>query len=449
MSIKDIQLSKLPSVYLLNKDNLPSCAAIYFISDVTGQILYIGRTVNLVARWREHHRFRQLKRLNRKNQISISWLKCNNDINSLSNLETEFIEFYKPPLNWSKVVAPIRRITPVETALQQSLQQLAKFNTMIFGFDPIAGEEPPTIYLFYPVYGRRGVSGGIRTALKNINKKASSLKWKEYNTEPKSLGKFGYWETNYNGIRIDLTPAQELVNMMSDSTRRTVAGVELMAFSSQQLEILMENSPDLKEEFSSLEALEEDPIPLELASKLQLCQGNNKNVVEVEPWEELEPMPEGEARVMSRQFLYVNDVEVEVCTNGNGKYFVRHNVYWWIRNGEKNPNPERYNLIQAFQSAVDRLSTIRWSGYRFRLETIFFDEDDAEVESILFPLAMFEDLMKDIKSMCGAKLFTEIQSGEYQSKPEDRASIRLGAWLQHNSLFSLLKSTTNESLSMQ
>jgi len=105
-------------------------------------------------------------------------MTCSNDTNTLSNLENELINLYKPPLNWSKVVAPVRRITPSETALQQSLQQLAKLNTMIFGFDPIADEEPPTIYLVYPVYGQRGMSGSIRSALRNINKKGSRL-WRE------------------------------------------------------------------------------------------------------------------------------------------------------------------------------------------------------------------------------------------------------------------------------
>ena len=79
MLLKDLNLSELPSVYLLDKSNLPSCAAIYFVYDNKGQVLYIGRTVNLVARWREHHRFNQLKRFNRKSRISISWMACSND----------------------------------------------------------------------------------------------------------------------------------------------------------------------------------------------------------------------------------------------------------------------------------------------------------------------------------------------------------------------------------
>jgi predicted GIY-YIG superfamily endonuclease len=439
---QDIKLSELPGVYLLDKDRLPSCAAIYFVSDCKGQIIYIGRTVNLVERWREHHRFNQLKRLNRKNKISIYWITCSNDIKILSNLETEFINKYKPPLNWTKVVSPIRKITPSEIALQQSLHQLSKLNTMIFGFDPIAEEEPPTIYLVYPVLGRRGVSGTIRTILKNINKKASSLKWKEYDTEPKSSGKFGYWETNYNGIRIDLTPFNSLVSFMDSSTYRSIAGVRLMAFKNNELEALLENVPGLKENFTALAAIEEDPIPMTSIDKSLVEEGNNKSVVEIEPWEELEPMPEGEARRMNRQFLHVDGVEVEVCTNSNGKYFVRHNLYWWIMRGDKNPDPYRNCVIENLNHAANRLLTIKWAGYRFRLETIVFNEDDVEVESVLLPLLMFEDLLKnEIKPH--DKLLEEIRNGEYKPKPDDERSIIIYAWLQKNSLISLLQTTSS------
>lgn len=364
-------------------------------------------------------------------------MTCSNDLNTLLKLENELIKLHKPPLNWTKVVALIRKITPVETALQQSLQQLAKLNTMIFGFDPILDEEPPTIYLVYPVYGRRGISGGIRIALKNINKKDSGLKWKEYHTDPKFLGKFGYWETEYNGIRIDLSPVQGLVNFMSDSTRRTVAGVELMAFSREQLETVLENTPERKENTSGLDALEDDPIPIKLVDN-HLDKGKYKVVAEVEPWEELEPMPEGDVRVMTRQFLYVDDVEIEVCTSENGKHFVRYNVYWWIIYRQKDSSSGHDSTVSHLRDAVNSLPTIRWFGYKFRLETILFSEDDVEVESILLPLAMFEDLIRD-KSGLSSKLLEEIESGEYKSKPDDWANIKLCAWLQRNSVSSLLK----------
>jgi predicted GIY-YIG superfamily endonuclease len=440
MLLENLTLSELPSVYLLEKSHLPNCAAIYFVFNSKGQVLYIGRTINLFERWREHHRFNQLKRFNRKDLISISWLTCANDITTLSHLENQLIELYKPPLNWTKVVSPIRKITPSEIALQQSLQQLAKLNTMIFGFDPIADEEPPTIYLVYPVYGKRGLSGSIRTILKTINKKASPLKWKEYHTEPKFSGKFGYWSTQYNHIRIDLSPFDGLVHFMNNPITRTIADVEFMAFTSEQLEVFLENtSEELKNNLSCLDALEDDPIPIKLVDKFQSEQGKDKYVIEVEAWEELEPMPEGEARIMTRQFLYVDGVEVEVCSNTNGKYFVRHNVYWWIMHGRKNPDLQYQRVIENLKDAVDRLPTIRWAGYKFIFETIIFSEDDVEVESVLLPLAMFEYLFKDLKSNCTGKLREELETGEYQSKPDDNPNIKLCAWLQRNSLGSLLQ----------
>jgi hypothetical protein len=396
---------------------------------------------NLVERWREHHRFRQLKRFNRKHRISISWITCSNELTTLSSLENELIALYKPPLNWTKVISPIRKITPAETALQQSLQQLAKSNVMVFGFDPIADEKPPTIYLVYPVLGRRGISGGIRSVLRNINNKASALKWKEYRTYPKSLGKFGYWEAEYQGIKLDLSPFQGLVRFMTDSVWRAIAGIELMAFSQMQMEKVLEDVPELKEDIPGLEALEDDPIPISLVDSSQLRQGKNRNVTEVESWEELEPMPEGEARAMTRQFLYVDGVEIEVCTNENGKYFVRHNVYWWIVHNQKNPDPEYQNIIKNLQSKVDLLPTIRWAGYKFRFQPIVFSEDDMESESILLPLAMFEDFLKEAKLVSPPMILEEIQSGEYKSKLEDSKAVKLCVWLQRNSLFSLLQST--------
>ncbi|MBO1048406.1 MAG: GIY-YIG nuclease family protein [Dolichospermum sp. DEX182a] len=447
MMIETINIFELPSLSLVDKDRLPNCAAIYFVSDSKNQIIYIGRTVNLVERWKAHHRFNQLKRFNRKNPINISWLICSNDIETLSNLENEFIKLYKPPLNWSKVVVPIRKITPAETALQQSLYQLAKFNVMIVGFDPILDEEPPTIYLVYPVYGRTGLSGSIRTALKNINKKASSLKWKEYKTYPKSSGRFGFWQTEYNGLRIDLSPFNNLVYFMEDSISQTLAGIELMAFSSEQLELILEKKEEDEEHenTSGLEALEYDPIPVENAYKQQPINDRVKNTIEVEPWEELEPMAEGEVRVMTRQFVYVDDVEIEVCTNDNGKYFIRHHLYWWIMYNEKNPSREYGCIIENIQNPVKKLATIRWSGYRYRFETIRFSEDDVEVENvILLPLAMFEDLMKDQSTVgLNSSVLEEIQKGEYKSKSNDSMRIKLFVWLQSNSLSSLLQ--TNNS----
>lgn len=112
---------------------------------------------------------------------------------------------------------------------------------------------------------------------------------------------------------------------------------------------------------------------------------------------------------------------------------------WWIMHGRKNPDPHYNCVIQNFQDAVDRLPSIRWSGYRFRFETVVFNQDDVEVESVLLPLVMFEDLVNNgVKPV--DKVLEEIQNGEYKPKPDDSSNLKLYAWLQRNSLSSLLQS---------
>ena len=43
MLSEKINLSELPSLSLLDKNRLPNCAAIYFVSDSKSQIIYISR----------------------------------------------------------------------------------------------------------------------------------------------------------------------------------------------------------------------------------------------------------------------------------------------------------------------------------------------------------------------------------------------------------------------
>jgi len=297
MLLDNIKIPELPSVCLLDKDRLPIHAAIYFVSDSKGKVIYIGRTNNLLKRWKEHHRFKQLKKLNKKDPLSISWINFSNNISSLSKIENELINLYKPPLNWTRLLLPIKKITPQETALQQSLKQLAKFNTMVLGFNPISDVDPPTIYLVYPVYGNRGISGSIRSSLSNINDKCSTLKWQEYHTEPKSLGKFGFWKTIYKNIMIDISPFDGLVHFMGNNYK-TIAGIELMAFTDEQLEVLAENTSQSFDKISFLENLENDPIPIKSSDKIRIEQEYSNNFQKEQ--EELEIMSEGKAKVMNR-----------------------------------------------------------------------------------------------------------------------------------------------------
>lgn len=85
----------LPSVSLLERHNLPSCQSIYFVLE-DGQVLYIGRTVNLNQRWAVHHILPQLKM--RKGEVRIAWLECS-VAELLPEIETGLIEHFQPLLN--------------------------------------------------------------------------------------------------------------------------------------------------------------------------------------------------------------------------------------------------------------------------------------------------------------------------------------------------------------
>lgn len=53
-------LLQLPHLPLAEVKALPSIAAVYFVVERPGVVVYVGRTRNLAQRWRSHHRAAQL-----------------------------------------------------------------------------------------------------------------------------------------------------------------------------------------------------------------------------------------------------------------------------------------------------------------------------------------------------------------------------------------------------
>ncbi|PSM48463.1 hypothetical protein C7Y66_14210 [Chroococcidiopsis sp. CCALA 051] len=98
-----LDLSKLPSVPLSRKADLDRCSAIYFALDSNHNVLYVGKAINLLFRWKDHHRFEQLSQINRTNSIRLAWWECTPDPQVLTQAENHFIKVYKPLLNNSIV----------------------------------------------------------------------------------------------------------------------------------------------------------------------------------------------------------------------------------------------------------------------------------------------------------------------------------------------------------
>ena len=99
MSLLPINVSELPTVPFGCRSELPKVPGIYFALDEYGQILYLGRSVDIERRWGNHHRFKQLERLGCK---QLAWLLVS-DPSLLPSIESALISFHRPPLNNSPV----------------------------------------------------------------------------------------------------------------------------------------------------------------------------------------------------------------------------------------------------------------------------------------------------------------------------------------------------------
>ena len=94
---------------------------------------------------------------------------------------------------------PAKKITPAEIALQLTLSKLTKLDVVVFGFKPAIDSFPTTVYLKYPmdIY-REGIvnnTGPVNTIIQaNNKKKATGLKWREYERTRFNQAKLRSWK---------------------------------------------------------------------------------------------------------------------------------------------------------------------------------------------------------------------------------------------------------------
>jgi hypothetical protein len=193
------EFNTLPNLKLLEKQALPECSAIYFViaSDL---VLYVGLATNLRTRWQNHHRLPQLEAVNKRSEVRLFWLSCDRD--RLNELERQYIEYYCPSLNQTKV--PERQLVPSFQMLTLSLKKLNE-RVLGFGVFPADNQHLKTLILFYLADYReiRLSTTTIRRSLQAITKKPNSLfRW----TETFRRKEGAHWRTRCNGIEILLIP---------------------------------------------------------------------------------------------------------------------------------------------------------------------------------------------------------------------------------------------------
>ena len=95
LSPDTIDLKSLPWLPLNEKSAFPKQAAIYFAIDSQGCVQYIGRSVNVRARWGSHHKYESLSAIG---NIRIAYLFVDMP-ELLPQIETALIEYFQPILN--------------------------------------------------------------------------------------------------------------------------------------------------------------------------------------------------------------------------------------------------------------------------------------------------------------------------------------------------------------
>lgn len=97
LTLESIKLSELTSVSLEGRRGLPECAGVYIVFDADSVVLYVGRSVNIRARWTSHHRRKDLQAID---GIRIAWIEVT-DVLLLPTFEAGLIARFNPKLNFS------------------------------------------------------------------------------------------------------------------------------------------------------------------------------------------------------------------------------------------------------------------------------------------------------------------------------------------------------------
>lgn len=180
---------------LLERKTLPECSAIY-LAIAGDQVLYVGLATNLRKRWLNHHRFPQLAAIGKRCEVRLFWLACPPE--QLAELEAQYIDYYCPAFNQSKV--PNQPFTSSNKMLSLSLKRLSD-RLLCFGICPASNGQLRTLVLRYLAAPSevRLATTTVRKTLQSISQRPDSLlKW----TETTRRAVAAHWRTRCSSRRL-------------------------------------------------------------------------------------------------------------------------------------------------------------------------------------------------------------------------------------------------------
>lgn len=185
------------SIPFAQRSHLPSHSGIYIVVDIEEEVWYVGKSINLNARWngKAHHRYQQLNRTNSKRIYRIYWQIF--PASQLSEKEQYYINLFRPHLNYSRVktsarksIQPNEEISRLLRVLNSKTLLFPDKRSVVLGFyTEIDEDEEGLAQEYICIVIVVTINDYDRLILKSYNKsfskKGSSLKgyWKTYESD--------------------------------------------------------------------------------------------------------------------------------------------------------------------------------------------------------------------------------------------------------------------------
>ncbi|MDJ0510991.1 MAG: GIY-YIG nuclease family protein [Crocosphaera sp.] len=416
-------------ISLKSKKHLPSYSGIYVVADKDDRVWYVGQAKNIYSRWqgKNHHRYPQLNQSHKKFNYTIYYHPF--PLEKLDEKERYYINTFNPELNNTQVKQYLPRVPSPEEEIKRILKVLNKPNSLY-----------PTVRSL--ILGQYRDNNNVIHVLCLINPNDYNIL---QNSATKKHGGLvrNAWSGLYRHSKRTIVWIDTPIYTMSGYQFEFYSGLEVINYleihSNKRnhylhkgnilgIDVLM---------ITNLKILTLSNLPLEdkLKEKLPLLENtmNNQKDSKNQSEELIKPsLP----KKMTRWLVNIEDVEVEICKDEKEKYYVRHNLFWYIVFNNKNPDPIHNGIINNLQQWVNNeLPTIWWVGYRFKLEELEF-EDGLITEAVLLPLKMFEDLIKYFyEENSKNNRFSSYNSSKPAKSTGSLDRIyKLGKWLQNHSL---------------
>ncbi|MDJ0843552.1 GIY-YIG nuclease family protein [Crocosphaera sp.] len=408
-----------------SKDHLPSYSGIYVVADKDDRVWYVGQAKNIYLRWqgKSHHRYPQLNRSHKKFNYTIYYHPF--PLEKLDEKERYYINSLNPELNNSEVKQYLPKVPSLEEEIKRILKVLNKPNSLYPTVRSLIlgqyQDDNNTIHVLclintndYDILqnsATRKHGGLVRNAWSGLYEHSNRI--------------IGWIDTpiyTMSGYQFEFYGGLEVINYLerySDQRSRYLEKATILG-----IDVLM---------IKDLTILTLSKLPLEdkLKEKLPLLENkmNTNNQQESQTQSEALVTP-SLPKKMTRWLVNVEDVEVEICKDDNEKYYVRHNLFWYIVYNDKCPDSVGNRVMNTLKDIVNsRLSTIWWAGYSFKFEELEF-EDGLITEAVLLPLKMFEDFLNYFVNYH----YPNIAQTPNSFGPSTYKIYQLGKWLQNNSL---------------